>query len=91
MRTLIEQSTWDGDKDRVKSQIDQMPSSVVRLPVVLAIIGEWSSPAIKNLSLLSRLALRSASQKLRDLGFPVQIMLIGPNLAGGVPGKRQGG
>ncbi len=78
MRRLIDQSTWDGDKDRIKSQIDQMPTSVVRLPVVLAIIGEWSSPAIKNLSLLSRLALRSASQKLRDLGFPVQIMLIGP-------------
>jgi len=45
MRTLIDQSMWDGDKERIKSQVDQMPTSVVRLPVVLAIIGEWSSPA----------------------------------------------
>ena len=89
MHTLIDQSTWDGDKERIKGQIDQMPTSVERLPVVLAIIGEWSSPAIKNLSLLSRLALRSASQKLRDLGFPVQIMLIGPDLAAGAPSKRK--
>lgn len=47
-----------------------------RLPVVLAIVGEWQRPTIKDLSLLSLLALRTAIQKLSDLSFRTELMLI---------------
>jgi hypothetical protein len=47
-----------------------------RLPVVLAIVGEWQNPTIKNLSLLARMALRTGIQRLSDLGYRTEIMLI---------------
>jgi hypothetical protein len=44
--------------------------------ITIAIVGDWTGPTIKSLSLLSRLALRTAAQKLGDLGYLVRFMLI---------------
>jgi len=56
-----------------------MATSASRLPVILAIVGEWECPTIKNLSFLSRLALRTAIQRLQDSGISSQLMLIDPH------------
>ncbi len=75
---LIEDRAWDpSSKRHVQEDLGRMATTQTRLPVSFAIIGEWTNPAIRNLSLLSRIALRTATQKLTDLGFPAQIMLIG--------------
>jgi hypothetical protein len=58
-----------------------MPGSAARVSVTIATVGDWSSPTIKSLSLLSRLALRTAASKLGDPGPPMQIMLIERGLA----------
>jgi uncharacterized protein (TIGR04141 family) len=77
---LIEASNWNTDeKRRVKRKVERIPVSSSRIPVALAIVGEWNSPSVKSLSLLSCMALRSAIQKLGDLGYQTRIMLIGPN------------
>jgi uncharacterized protein (TIGR04141 family) len=77
---LIQESIWaSDDKRRVKGKVERIPRSAARLPVTLAIVGEWKNPSVKSLSLLSRMALRSALQRLGDLGYPAHIMLIGPN------------
>ena len=74
---LIQKGTWKAnDKRRVRRRLDRMAISPMRPPVILAIVGEWEEPTIKSLSLLSRLALRTAALRLRDLGFRVQLMLI---------------
>jgi uncharacterized protein (TIGR04141 family) len=74
---LIQQGGWGlEDKERVREQVECMAISASRLPVILAIVGEWECPTIKNLSLLSRLTLRTAMQRLKDLGFSTQLMLI---------------
>ena len=77
---LIQEGIWaSDDKRRVKGKVERIPRSAARLPVTLAIVGEWKNPSVKSLSLLSRMALRSALQRLGDLGYPAHIMLIGPN------------
>jgi uncharacterized protein (TIGR04141 family) len=74
---LIRLGTWEANaKRRVRRRLNQVATSSSRLPVVIAIVGEWEHPTIKSLSLLSRLALRTAIQRLSDLGFPTQLMLI---------------
>lgn len=63
-----------------------MATSPFRLPVVLAIVGEWQHPTIKNLSLLARMALRTGIQKLSDLGFRTELMLVDKYEPSPVPG-----
>jgi uncharacterized protein (TIGR04141 family) len=74
---LIQQRTWDpAAKQHVQDELGRMATSAFRLPVVLAIVGEWQNPTIKNLSLLARMALRTGIQRLSDLGYRTEIMLI---------------
>ena len=74
---LIQQGTWDpADKQHVQEELDRMATTPYRLPVVLAIVGEWQHPTVKSLSLLARMALRTAIQRLSDLGFRTELMLI---------------
>ncbi len=77
LRSLVQQGTWDpAAKQHVQEELDRMATSPFRLPVVLAIVGEWQNPTIKNLSLLARMALRTSIQRLSDLGFRTELMLI---------------
>jgi hypothetical protein len=55
-----------------------MVGTAHRLPVTLAIVGEWRRPTIKNLSLLSRMALRTGIRHLSDIGYQTSLMLIDP-------------
>jgi uncharacterized protein (TIGR04141 family) len=68
---LIDSRPWDQP-----AKDSRMPGSASRVPVTIAVIGEWRKPTIKSLSLLCRLALRTALQRLGDLGYPAQIMLV---------------
>jgi uncharacterized protein (TIGR04141 family) len=77
LAALIDAGTWgQAAKDDAKAAINRMPGSASRVPLAIAIVGDWTSPTIKSLSLLCRLALRTAVQKLTDLGFPIHVMLI---------------
>jgi hypothetical protein len=62
----------------VQDDLQRTVGSAFRLPVTLVIVGEWQNPTIKNLSLLSRMALRTAIQKLSDIGYQTRLMLIDP-------------
>jgi uncharacterized protein (TIGR04141 family) len=77
LAALIEAGPWDqAAKDEAKEALGRMPGSASRVPVTIVIVGDWTSPTIKSLSLLCRLALRTAVQRLGDLGFPIHIMLV---------------
>ena len=77
LAALIDAGTWGQDaKDDAKATLSRMPGSASRVPVIIVLVGDWTGPTIKSLSLLCRLALRTAVQRLSDLGYPVQIMLI---------------
>jgi uncharacterized protein (TIGR04141 family) len=74
---LVDQSSWDeADRRRLQEAVQQLAMPGPRLRIVLAIIGEWYWPTVASLSLLSRLALRTAIQRLEDLGFATELMLI---------------
>lgn len=76
---LIEDGAWDDvAKKRVQDDLQRIVGSAYRLPVTLVIVGEWQNPTIKNLSLLSRMALRTGIQKLSDIGYQTRLMLIDP-------------
>jgi uncharacterized protein (TIGR04141 family) len=76
---LVDQSSWDeAERRRLQDVVQQLAMPGRRLPIVLAIIGEWRRPTVASLSLLSRLALRTAIQRLEDLGFATELMLIDP-------------
>ena len=80
LKDLIQKSPWAvKDKNKVQRLVDQIQTKNWRPKVVFVIVGEWENPSIQKLSLLSRLALRTAISRLSDLGFPVEIMLIEPN------------
>jgi uncharacterized protein (TIGR04141 family) len=79
LSALIDSKDWDDHvKERVKDDIHAMAGPAQRLPVTLAIVGEWQRPTIKNLSLLSRMALRTGIQRLSDIGYQTSLMLIDP-------------
>jgi uncharacterized protein (TIGR04141 family) len=74
---LIDAGPWDETaKGAVKDALRRMPGTASRVPVNIVIVGEWTNPTITSLSLLSRLALRTAVVRLGDLGFPIRIMLV---------------
>jgi uncharacterized protein (TIGR04141 family) len=83
---------WPGELEAHYSK-RTAATSAHRFPVTFAIIGVWQNPTIKNLSLLSRMALRTGMQRLSDLGYRTDLMLIGqagqlatlPNSAGRSP------
>jgi uncharacterized protein (TIGR04141 family) len=77
LSALIDSNAWDHNaKERVKDDLQAMAGTAHRLPVTLAIVGEWRQPTIKNLSLLSRMALRTGIQRLSDIGYQTSLMLI---------------
>jgi uncharacterized protein (TIGR04141 family) len=79
LKDLIQKGPWVvKEKNKVQRLVDQIPTKNWRPKVVFVIVGEWRNPTIQKLSLLSRLALRTAISRLSDLGFPVEIMLIEP-------------
>lgn len=74
---LVEPASWRSEEKLVlREKVEGLSSSASRLPVVLAVVGEWERPTVKSLSLLSRLALRSGVQRLEDIGFSTELMLI---------------
>jgi uncharacterized protein (TIGR04141 family) len=78
LSALVQHRDWDEHaKRRLQEELEQMATSAHRLPVTFAIIGVWQNPTIKNLSLLSRMALRTGTQRLSDLGYRTDLMLIG--------------
>jgi hypothetical protein len=78
LSALVQHRDWgEHAKRRLQEELEQMATSAHRLPVTLAIIGVWQNPTIKNLSLLSRMALRTGMQRLSDLGYRTELILIG--------------
>jgi uncharacterized protein (TIGR04141 family) len=79
LSALIENGTWDDNaKQRAQDDLGRIVGSGYRLPITLVIVGEWRNPTIKNLSLLSRMALRTAIQRLSDIGYQTRLILIDP-------------
>lgn len=79
LNALIENGTWDDTaKQVVQDDLQRTVGSGYRLPVTLVIVGEWRNPTIKNLSLLSRMALRTGIRQLSDIGYHTRLMLIEP-------------
>jgi uncharacterized protein (TIGR04141 family) len=79
LAALIQDGAWaTADKQRVQQNLHRMAQSAYRLPVVIAIVGEWRNPTVASLSLLSRMALATAFRSLRDVGIDAHLMLIGP-------------
>ena len=74
---LISHGAWaQSEKEAAQQKVEETRAN--RLPVVLAIVGEWTKPTVKSLSLLCRLALKAAIQRLEDLGYAPVLMLIEP-------------